>query len=264
VIEIRDPGLAPELHGMLDEQQAKIDAVKGYAAQVEAARRAWENRSRERFRPIRDALAAMCSGEDRCMYCEDSEADEIEHALPRSFFPDRTFRWPNFLFACGPCNGKKSNRFAVISRAARSFVEVKRLPRGAVTPPEEGLAMLIDPRREDPMRSLILDLRFPFHYAPRHERGCLARARAAYTIEVLQMNREPRPRRRQRAYGEYLARLKEYVVETDAGARERLSRWIQTNHHPTVWREMQRQHGRIDELRALFERAPEALSWVAA
>jgi hypothetical protein len=31
--------------------------------------------------------------------------------------------------------------------------------------------------------------------------------------------------------------------------------------HPTVWREMQRQHLTVDELRQLFEQAPEALTW---
>ena len=31
--------------------------------------------------------------------------------------------------------------------------------------------------------------------------------------------------------------------------------------HPTVWREMQRQHLLVDELRALFLAVPEALDW---
>ena len=31
--------------------------------------------------------------------------------------------------------------------------------------------------------------------------------------------------------------------------------------HPTVWREMQRRHDVIEELRALFHDVPEALDW---
>ncbi len=262
MIEIRAPELPPELQGMLDEKQAKIDAIPDFAARVEAAALAWENRSRERFRPIRDVLAGVCSGEDRCMYCEDSAGDEIEHVRPKSLYPGHTFRFPNYLLICGPCNGPKNNRFGVLSKARRAFVEVAR-PRGApVVPPDDGRMMLIDPRREDPMRYLILDLAFPFHFHPIHARGCLARARAAYTIEVLGLNRrEKLVLRRQAAFGNYVARLKEYVAERDPAVRERCRHALLRLDHPTVWREMQRQHLRIPELLALFEAAPEALGW---
>jgi hypothetical protein len=36
---------------------------------------------------------------------------------------------------------------------------------------------------------------------------------------------------------------------------------IQGAAHPTVWKEMQRQHQQHPELRTLFRNAPEALSW---
>lgn len=70
---------------------------------------------------------------------------------------------------------------------------------------------------------------------------------------------------RENAYANYRARLREYIIQRDAGAApealDELISNIQTEHHPTVWKEMQRQHAGIPELHALFQQAPEALEW---
>jgi hypothetical protein len=122
--------------------------------------------------------------------------------------------------------------------------------------------LLIDPRREDPLGFLRLDLVHPFHFHALSSRGCLARVRATYTIHVLGLNsRDTLIRRRGHAYGNYVGRLRHYISEGDAEKRERMAAAIQRLDHPTVWREMQRQHRTVDELRQLFERAPEALTW---
>jgi uncharacterized protein (TIGR02646 family) len=261
VIGLPTKDLAPELQALLDTRQARIDGTPDYAAQVDAAKRMRESRPRDRFKSIRDLLTEMCSGEDRCMYCEDSAGDEIEHHRPKSVYPDRTFAWMNLLLACGRCNGSKRARFGVLSTQRRQFVEVAR-PRGAPpSPPDPArTSMLLDPRREDPLRFMILDLVFPFHFHPLPSRGCLARTRAAYTIEVLGLNRDPLPCRRGNAYENYRLRLREYVAEADPAARVRRLTAIGRLDHPTVWREMQRQHQQNDELRRLFEQAPAALA----
>ena len=261
MIRIAEPGLSSELVGMLDKLQATIDALPDYAARVDAAKRGWESKPRERFEHIRETLRGMCAGEDRCMYCEDSSADEIEHVRPKSIYPDRTFRWTNYLLACGPCNGPKNNRFAVLSKTQRRIVEVTRRRGAPPTAPDAGRMMLIDPRVEDPMRYLILDLVFPFHYRPRRERCSLAQARAAYTIELLRLNRDPLPRRREQAYRTYRLRLEEYVAEPDPEARKRHRAALLDLDHLTVWREMQRQHARIPELHRLFDQIPGAERW---
>jgi uncharacterized protein (TIGR02646 family) len=246
---------------MLDDRQVTLDALPDYAARVAAAKLAWERKPREPFEAIREELRAMCSGGYRCVYCEDNEADEIEHVRPRSLYPDYTFRWDNHLFACGLCNGPKSNHFPILSAATGRIVDVAR-PRGApVVPPEAGRMMLLDPRRDDPRRFLFLDLGSSFRFEPQPRRGCVARARAWKTIEVLRLNDDPLPRRRAAAYGSYVARLKEYVAERDPAVRERQRGALQGLDHPTVWREMQRQQGRIADLRRLFDEAREALSW---
>ncbi len=253
--------LPSALQAMLDDRQATLDALPDYPARVAEAKRAWKNKRRESFEGIRDELRAMCSGEDRCMYCEDSAADEIEHVRPKNLYPEHTFRWENYLFACGPCNGPKDDHFPILSATTGRIVDGSRKEDAPVEPPEVGRMMLLDPRREDPAHFLHLDLAGSFCFLPQPRRGCVAKARALKTIEVLHLNDDPCPKRRRVAYENYTARLKEYIHEGDAAARERQRRALQRLDHPTVWHEMKRQRRRIADLRALFDKAREALAW---
>ena len=79
------------------------------------------------------------------------------------------------------------------------------------------------------------------------------------------LNREVLRVARSEAYGSYRARLHEYRDLGIGGASNAdlrtLRDAIMTTAHPTVWREMQRQHVVIDELRELFQSVPEALNW---
>jgi hypothetical protein len=176
------------------------------------------------------------------------------------------FAWRNYLYACGLCNGPKNDRFAVFPRGARKPVEVSR-PRGApVKPPAKGSPALIDPRSEDPMQFLILDLTSTFYLEPLPRKGTKDYERADYTRTTLRLNeREYLRVARDDAFKGYRARLVEYVSRRDSGARApELNRYIdgiQRGAHPTVWKEMQRQHPSHPELAALFRAAPEALSW---
>jgi uncharacterized protein (TIGR02646 family) len=264
VIRIPDRPLPVELQHILDEHQARIDGLPDYAERVEAAAIGW-NRAARVMPKVREILLGMCSGEDRCMYCEDSVAHQIDHFRPKNLYPEHTFTWQNYVFSCGVCNGIgcKGSRFAVLSSRSRRYVELKHTRDVPLVVPDAAkTAMLIDPRREDPMRFMILDLIFPFHFHPRHGRGCVARARASYTIEVLGLNRrEKLIRRRENAYLEYVRKLKEYTAEHEPAKRERCKFRVLRGDHVTVWREMQRQHPHIEELRRLFEQAPEALHW---
>lgn len=264
MIRIEDRRLPSELQSVLDGRQAKLDALQDYDARVEAAAIAWERAARD-LQPVRVILLSMCSGEDRCMYCEDSAAYPIDHFRPKHLHPERTFAWENFLGSCGICNGAqwKGTRFAVLSSKSRRYVDTKRVRCAPGVPPDAAsTTMLIDPRHEDPMRFMDLDLVFPFHFHPRHGRGCVARARASYTIEVLGLNkREKLILRRASAYVDYVMRLREYTAERDPAKRERCKTRILRGDHVTVWREMQRQYRKIDELRPLFEGAPDALAW---
>lgn len=71
------------------------------------ARSRWESKSPKEFAFIKDALRSMCSGIERCMYCEDSKGTDIEHFRPKSDYPHLAFTWSNYLLACSHCNSNE-------------------------------------------------------------------------------------------------------------------------------------------------------------
>jgi uncharacterized protein (TIGR02646 family) len=60
-----------------------------------------------------DEVASTLSGafHGKCAYCENIEARDIEHFYPKSRYPDRMFRWENFLWSCKNCNTEKLATF---------------------------------------------------------------------------------------------------------------------------------------------------------
>ena len=269
MIQLPDSALHPETQARLAQAQSEVDGIPDYAARVERAGQRFGSLNKKgnpTFDSVKETLTAMCSGARRCAYCEDSVADEVEHIWPKALYPELAFAWKNYLYACGPCNGPKNNRFAVFASGTGALVQVAR-PRGApVVPPLPGSPVLIDPRVEDPTDFMGLELRGTFWFLPRAPRGTPEHTRADFTIRTLQLNtREYLPLARASAYRDYRAHLSHYIQErTQSGTQEKiltLAQEIQTRQHPTVWREMKRQHLAIPELRRLFEAAPEALSW---
>ena len=266
MLPLRDPGLARRTRRDLEGYQKQVDSAGDYAARVAAGRRLFGNRNRHGnpvFRRVRGRLADICAGARRCGYCEDSAADEIEHIKPRDLYPETVFVWENYLLSCGLCNRSKGHRFAVLRDG--EVVDVTRPRRAPVRPPRRGAPAPIDPRREDPLQFLDLDIQETFMFLPKENAAPLTGQRASYTIGILDLNRDILLAARQEAYGAYRARLVEYGNARNRGAGaarlEALKRGILTSAHPTVWREMERQHLRIAELRRLFADVPEALGW---
>ena len=125
--------------------------------------------------------------------------------------------------------------------------------------------MLIVPREDDPFAFLDLEIVGTFRFLPREDLREIDEERAEYTIGVLKLNRDVLLEARREAYRSYRARLFEYRGLRDSGASDAdlaiLRKPITTSIHPTVWREMQRQHALINTLAELFEDVPEALNW---
>ena len=266
MLYLEDPGLDPATAGGLRRYQRKVDSAGPYADQVEAGKHLFSrcNRQGNRvFEAVRNRLATMCSGARRCGYCEDSVGDEVEHIEPKDLYPERVFVWENYLLSCGPCNRGKNNRFSVIRNGR--LEDVTRRRGSPVRRPRSGAPAPINPRDEDPLRSLDLEIVDTFRFLPREGLPKVGELRAEYTIDVLKLNRDVLLEARREAYGAYRARLSEYRDRRDDGATKaalgHLKNAITTSAHPTVWREMQRQQALIGELRALFEEVPEALIW---
>lgn len=232
-------------------------------------------KSNRTFREVKKALTQMCSGARRCVYCEDSVADEVEHIAPKDLYPEFVFVWDNYVYACGPCNGPKNNKFAVFRHdtGALQWLNAPHWPPG--TQPPEGDAVLINPRIEDPLQFALLDLKSTFKFVPLPGANNTEQQRYDYTFnEVLRLNHEEREflrEAREEAYGDYKARLVEYDRRKREGATparlDKMIAQIRKKSHPTVWREMQRWYNngwlvQVDsDLNDLFHNNPEALTW---
>lgn len=263
-----DLSLPEEAAAQLVDYQAELDRLPTFAERVAAGKRLFKSRNNKNnatFNAVKEVLTAMCSGARRCVYCEDSLADEVEHIYPKHFYPDRVFSWSNYVYACGPCNSPKGSTFAVFTASAGSKVDLVRT-KDAPSPPPVGVPGLIDPRVEDAARLLTLDLQGSFLFVPRTTLSTFEHERATYTIEILGLNkRDALPQARRVAYEDYLAHLTRYIgVRTGGGDKadlQRLAHGIRTRQHPTVWYEMRRQHPKLPRLAPLFAAAPEALTW---
>lgn len=112
---------------MLAERRKKVLDAPDRAAE---AARLWQQKSGKSWDEIRATLAAMATGVERCMYCEDSEGTDIEHFYPKSRYPEDAYEWDNYLLACSRCNSNyKRDHFPVN---------------------DEGWPLLIKPTHEDP------------------------------------------------------------------------------------------------------------------
>jgi len=253
----------------LTRWQQDIDDAATYTQRVALAKSKFSSRNTTRnktFQEVRAALTKMCSGNRRCSYCEDSVADEVEHIRPKDLYPEQVFVWENYCYACGRCNGPKSNHFAVFPTAVGAAVNVTRPRNGPVTPPVAGEPALIDPRIENPMDLLFVDLAGTFQYLPNVDLVSRDQQKAEYTIELLRLNRDILIRGRRTARIAFEDILARYIEKRDANApQEELDRRVATVrelYHRTVWFEMIRQRPHYADLELLFDQAPEALEWI--
>ena len=268
MLKIRNGRLSPKARERLAGYQRDVDGQDTYPARVARAKSRFDSLNSPRnatFAAVRRKLAEMCDGERRCMYCEDSAADEIEHFKPKNLYPEAAFVWPNYLYACGPCNGPKNNRFMVADARTGDLLDVTRRKNDPVVPPRQGDPVLINPRRENPLDFLMLDIRDTFEFTPVADGG-LPLERARYTIRVLRLNeRDYLKEARRIQMISYTALLTTYADLRGQGATRRdlagVKRGIQHSPHPTVWAEMKRQRTRHPDLANLFDAAPEALGF---
>ena len=90
------------------------------------------------FKPIENALVTMSGPRQRCAYCSDSHASDIDHFCPIALDHSRAFDWINMLWVCSRCNRIKGSRFPVN---------------------QLGEPLLVDPTSIDPWSKLTLDTR---------------------------------------------------------------------------------------------------------
>lgn len=269
MIRLQNLSLPTPARTKLKEWQGEVDAIAEYADRVAAAKDLFTRRNRTdnpAFRIVRQMLREMCLGVCRCVYCEDSMADEVEHLKPKDLYPEVVFVWENYIYICGPCNGRKNNKFAVFIIATGQLTDVTRKPGAPVVPPELGALVFIDPRRDDGLRMMELELQTGWFF-PLGAKQSKKYQRAKFTIETLGLNRDLLCTARVGAYRHYRAHLSQYqyIKKRDEGASPQelddLVHFVKGMEHATVWAEMKRQHQLLPDLRQLFTLTPEALNW---
>lgn len=271
MLQVRPVAADQRTETLLNKRTMQIVQAGSYNARVDMARAKWLVLKRPSWLIVlRTKLAEACHGIDRCMYCEDSHADEIEHLRPKSLYPDETFVWGNWLYACGECNGAnvKGDRYAVISQGR--CVEVSRRGNEPLIPPQVGVGALLNLRTENPLDFIWLDFE-TFHFVPIDgDQASESYMRARWTIDHLCLNSRSRLiRARRNAYVMFSTLLRDYVERlpavTDEQVAQRrrmeISRALKEASHRTVWEEMKRQRAMHQELQALFAAAPETLAW---
>jgi uncharacterized protein (TIGR02646 family) len=259
----------------LKEYQDEIDVLPTFAEKIARAKSSFSSKNRRghrTFDAVKAGLTEMCAGARRCVYCEDSVGDEVEHIRPKSFFPANCFDWNNYVYACGNCNSPKNNKFAIFRNDNGDFYEVNL--NVGIEPPI-GKDAMINPRIENPMDYCILDLSGTFKFVVKPNLDINNKQKAEYTfLTVLNLNEPPREflrQAREEAYEDYKARLEKYNNEKNGNNNQakltKMIEGIKRKQHPTVWKEMQRYYQEnwleaIDEeLHDLFEESSEALDW---
>lgn len=266
MIRISNQPLPNETALQLNRYQQEVDVYAEYAERVLNAGilfKRYNTIGNETFDTIKQSLDMICVGAKRCMYCEDSAADEVEHFKPKQFYPEETFRWHNYLYSCGQCNVAKKDNFAILDSAGQ-VIHLKRKRNDLPAPPPLGTGILIYPRGEDPADFLELDITDTFLFTPRFGLSDLHLSRARYTISALKLNRDLLIRARREAYNTYRARLTEYVQikqsGEDADRLPDLELQFKQLQHQSVWIEMRRKRHSIDHLNRLFEQSVELLN----
>ena len=117
MLKLQAPPLSAASAKSLRVRQRHVNDAGSYADQVAEAKRLFAQHNKRgdaAFDEVKQLLDRTCPGIRRCHYCQDSCADEVEHMRPKDLYPREVFQWANYLYACGPCNGPKNNRYAVI------------------------------------------------------------------------------------------------------------------------------------------------------
>jgi uncharacterized protein (TIGR02646 family) len=289
MIKIGDKELSVNSIKILKNLQSKIDGEDTFAKRADKAQSLWNSKGgtdgKKAFEEVKEVLTSMCVYVEVCNYCEQSEANDIEHIAPKSFFPDLTFIWKNYLLACKQCNsGLKLDQCFVMDTNGNR-VEAAR----GEEPPFKQIAF-INPRTEDPNDFMYLNMEtFKFDVFPwltNHQKS-----KAESTIQILQLNdRATLVKARESAKGHYYDKLERLVRVLKTKNKAQLKRalnpatdkfdltksvadlkkevlesykvYIQKYQHPSVWHSIKKIESKSNDLwKEIFDQIPEALNW---
>lgn len=187
MLQLASKPISNRAQDRLNHLQSSVDGKPTFNEKAAEAIRLWDNKKssavgRAVFDEIKETLSTMCVSVEICNYCEQNEANDIEHIYPKSLFPNQTFRWENYLLSCKQCNtAYKSDSFSVLDLNH----EIIDLPRNTEPPYTDGA--FINPRIDNPTDFMLMNTSsFTFEVLP--NLGKRNTHKAVRTIELLQLN----------------------------------------------------------------------------
>ena len=248
--------------------QAQIDACANFAQRTEKADAKWNSKTssqagKQAFAEVRAQLKQESVGAGLCCYCEQNEATDIEHILPKSLFPEQAFVAHNYLLACKTCNtGYKLDQMAVFTPSGSANSQI--LARGEVPASQD--RAFIHPREENPLALMLLDWHSGLFLA--HPRtapeGSREKYKVQHTLKILGLNtRETLVQYRKIAFEDYKRLLREYVAIKQATNHKELDE--ASGGHPEIDPSVPlatEQQRLLSCIRAQIARQPHPAVWV--
>ncbi len=275
MVQLIRPALTIRHDAKLKEYQKAVDVLTTFSAKVRFAKDDFSAKNvvgNAVFDHVKSKLKEMCSGAERCHYCEDSVVDQVEHFYPKDAYPECCYDWENYFYVCGPCNRKKSNKCAIINEKGQLIdvtpPKANMYPNIARNPPVAGLYAYVNTQNENPLDFFMLDIfNGTFELVENPYKTGIDLLRATYTLDRLGIGKNRSLcRARQKAYQDFLNALDAYWHESqknkpDESKLSRIISSVKEANHQTVWQEMKRQKDLIQELSAIFGKLPAALLW---
>lgn len=290
MIQLVSRTLSADTDQHLNQLQIKVDSEPIFHAKVGKAETLWNGKKKSKkgkkaFDEIVSTLKQMCVSVEVCNYCEQNEANDIEHIYPKSLFPELAFIWRNYLLACKQCNtAYKLDAFAVFD-ADGNLIDI---PRG--TQPLHVQGAFINPRIENPSDFFVLT--FPsFKFEILANPGTVDYFKAEKTIEILQLNDRDTLLQARKAAAKYFyhridllhrallvkdkqdffdllnphdERLNHHASlhELQTDLKREIKEDIQTHQHPSVWYAIKLIASKTEpKWQNLFQALPEVLHW---
>lgn len=285
MINIPIKSLDTDTLSKLEKLQLKIDRKSTFSQKAAKAQSSWDSKNAKTFRKVIDTLLLMNISKGICNYCEQNESNDIEHIDPKSFFPEKTFVWENYILACKQCNsGHKLDKcFVFDSSGSLNFLE------RSIQPSSKDVAF-INPRIDDPSKYMIIT--FPSYQfeilegiSQKHTliaqktidilelntRAVLIEARknaANYYFSILDRLVRVRAARTKKSLKSILSPVDSLIDDTKslktlkAEITESYKNHVISYQHPSVWYSIKKISSIIDPTwKRLFLEFPEAKNW---
>lgn len=288
MIKIPVSTLEEDLTTLLSNIQNTINEQETFIKKVSKAQSLWKSKggshTRKEFENIKLKLSDLCVYHEICNYCEQNEANDIEHVSPKSFFPEKTFVWENYILSCKQCNsGLKVDKCSIWHEDS-----VYHLRRGEQ--PVNDNILFVNPRTDDPAAYMFINMvTYEFELLP--DLSNYDFEKATNTINVLDLNKRHALLKARRSaaihYYEILERLIK-ILQTESlfklkeilhpyfdrfddnksleDLKEEIKlsykNYIQSYQHPSVWYSIKTIESKTDlKWKQIFDTNPEFLQW---